>query len=813
MRRLLCVLSCAVSAVAQQQFVIQTVAGSDFVGDGGPALAAAFSQAEGITLDRVGNIYVSDANDHRIRKITPDGVIQTIAGNGRPGFGGDGGPATASQLNQPYGLAIDSRDNLYVADLGNGRVRKLTVDGLIYTIAGGGSHLVGGDGEGGPATVVRLKAPRNVVVDRSGIVYISDFAGHQVCRVDANGTLTTVAGNGTQGGLGDGGSAALAQLSYPAGLAVDPSGILFIADSGNRRVRRVSQGAIQSINLATLLFSPTGLSLDGAGNLFIAGGQLLKLTAAGALSSSGPAAHDVVVDGRGDILYTTGNAVRRSTAGVTTVVAGMGRYGFAGDGGAADRARLNRPTAIAFDSAGNAYIADRGNNRIRRMTPAGTITTIAGTGERGFSGDGGLALSAQLDSPDGLAIDADGNIFVADSGNSRVRRISSGLITTVAGTGVRGTAFDGALATQSPLDSPTALLIDTARNLYIADTGGNRVYRVDRFSRISAVALGDRPRALALDAAGTLYIADSSRVLRIADNAVSTVASGLRSPAGLAINGSVFIAESGAHQVRRLNPDGSLSTIAGTGLPGFSGDSGSATGAQLDTPSGLAVDSAGNIWVADSGNHRVRRLTFFSVAPPEAIQAIRLVHAATFNEGSIAPGQIVTILGAPSDAQVFFDDMAATVLRASTDRVDVLVPAELAGRQSVTVEIRHFAQVIQRSTVALAASAIGIFTIDGGTGLVAALNEDGSPNSATQSSLRGSVVSLYATGEGSGLPLSVQIGGLDAEVLFAGPATGYSGLLQINARVPVGFFAAGPLPVVVKAGDSISQPGVFIWVK
>jgi sugar lactone lactonase YvrE len=248
-------------------YVIQTVAGSDFVGDGGPAVAALLSQAEGIAVNSTGTIYVADAADSRVRKITPDGTIQSVAGTGVAGFLGDGGPAQAALLSQPYGIAVDSAGNLYIADLGNARVRKISSDGTIQTVAGGGSVVPGDNGDGSPAIMMQLVQPRNLAIDRDGTLYISDFGAHRVYRVSPGGILTTLAGNGNAGFSGDGGSAQLARLNAPAGLASDGNGALYIADSGNSRIRKVFGGVIGTVYNVT---APTGLAMGSGGTLYVA---------------------------------------------------------------------------------------------------------------------------------------------------------------------------------------------------------------------------------------------------------------------------------------------------------------------------------------------------------------------------------------------------------------------------------------------------------------------------------------------------------------------------------------------------------------
>lgn len=287
-------------------YTIQTVAGANNAGDGGSALSAALVQPEGIAVDASGNVYVSDAAGNRVRMIAPDGSIQTVAGTGVAGFAGDGGPSAAAELNQPYGLAFDSTGNLYIADLGNARVRKVTMDGMIQTVAGGGAFAATSQGQGGPATSAQLIEPRNVTLDPGGSLYISDFGANQVYNVAGDGTLTLVAGTGVPGFWGDGASALLAQLNSPAGLAIDSAGELYIADSANGCVRKVYNGVIMTVFITP---GPTGLALGSTGALYIAASSYV-----GTVSQQTPgisSAFDVAVDHAGDLFATSGGFVSR----------------------------------------------------------------------------------------------------------------------------------------------------------------------------------------------------------------------------------------------------------------------------------------------------------------------------------------------------------------------------------------------------------------------------------------------------------------------------------------------------------------------
>ena len=320
-----------------------------FGGDGGAAVAAQVSSPYGVALDGAGNLYIADTGSHRIRKVNSAGVISTVAGNGTRGYGGDGGPATAAQLQLPVGVAADGAGNLYIADFHNHRIRKVDAAGDISTVAGTGTRGYGGDG--GPAVNAKLGYPYGLALDGAGNLYIADFENHRIRKMNAAGNISTVAGNGAAGYGGDGGQAAAAQLNYPRDLALDGAGNLYIADGGNNRIRKVD------------------------------------------------------------------------SAGVITTVAGDGTSDYGGDGGAAVDAQLDRPYGVAADGAGNLYIADQDNERIRKVNAAGVITTVAGTGTRGSDGDGGPAAAAQVGRPRGLALDGSGNLYIAEWGNSRIRKV------------------------------------------------------------------------------------------------------------------------------------------------------------------------------------------------------------------------------------------------------------------------------------------------------------------------------------------------------------------------------------------------------
>ena len=325
--------------------------------------------------------------------------IHTIAGTGKPGHSGDGGRAVEAQLNFPAGLAVDTANNVYIADFFSQRIRRVDTAGTIHTIAGTGEPSYGGDG--GRAVEARLSFPSGVAADHAGNVYITDTGNHRIRRVDASGTITTIAGTGEPGYGGDGGQAVEAQLVNPKGVAVDGSGNLYFANYFNFHIRRVdATGTISSVAGSNEPCGPgddcrlsrdRGIAVDEAGNVYIAN-----------------------IDN---------SYVRRVDAmGTVSVIAGTRHQpGYGGDGGQAVTAQLRNPLGVAVDKAGNVYIADTANHRIRQIDTTGTIRTIAGTGEPGYGGDGGQAVEAQLASPFALAVDGSGNLYFADLGNYRIR--------------------------------------------------------------------------------------------------------------------------------------------------------------------------------------------------------------------------------------------------------------------------------------------------------------------------------------------------------------------------------------------------------
>ncbi len=602
----------ATGVVCAQQYLITTVAGGGLPPTPAQATSASFGSPGPVAADGLGNIYFTTANC--VFKVDAAGMLTRVAGRSAvQGYAGDGGPATEAQLNNPQGVALDAAGNLYIADLGNSVIRRVAPNGIITTVAGdgsgayaiavdaagnlyvaaGGANLIrtiapsgattivagngdgGYSGDGGPATAARLFGPYGVAVDATGNLYIADSGNHAIRKVAADGTIATVAGNGTAGYAGDGWSAANALLDFPYSVAVDAAGNLYIADFSNNVIRKVGANGMIATVAGT---GAAGYSGDG-----------------GPATSARLSEPGGVALGAGSLYITDfrNSVIRKVANGGITTVAGNGIPGFSGDGGPATSAQLSWPSGEAVDSAGNLYIADTNNNAIRRVAADGSITTVAGKGTPGYSGDGGQAAGAQVSHPWGVALDGNGNLFIADSGNFVIRKLApNGVITTVAGNGTPGYSGDGGPATRAQLGQQIyGLAADAAGNLYIPDAGNSVIRKVDAASGIITTLAGRGTRGYSGDG-GPATSAQLNQPYRVA---VDTA-------------GNVFVADFGNAAIRLVAPTGIITTVAGNGTWGTSGDGGPATSAQLDGPWGIAVDAAGNLYIGDWTDGLVRKV-------------------------------------------------------------------------------------------------------------------------------------------------------------------------------------------------------------
>lgn len=459
--------------------VIDTLTGEEtagdavrgFAGDGGPASSARLSSPADVAVDAEGNLFIADGSS-RVRRVdAATGTITTVAGNGSGGFSGDGGPAVQAQLLEPIAVEVDDQGNIFIAEAGNFRVRKVAASGIITTVAGSG--VPGNSGDDGPATSARM-SPFGLAVDASGNLFIS-AGNNRVRKVDASGTNTAYAGSGLSGSQGDGGPATTANLWGPAGLAIDGGGDLLIADRLNHRVRKVD-------GTTRVISTVAGTGIAGSGG-----------DGAPATSAQLDSPWGLAVASDGQLLIGDRLRVREvDVSGTITTAAGNGFQSIGGDGGPAVSAQIGKPDAIAVDPAENLYIVDRFNNRIRRVDPAGIVTTYAGTGPSGtgsFGGDGGPAEVARLNGPRDAVPDGAGGLFIADRGNHRIRRVAAtGAISTYVGTGSPGFSGDGGAASQAQLNAPAGVAVDGTGNLFIYDVQNRRIRKVDAAGVITTYA-------------------------------------------------------------------------------------------------------------------------------------------------------------------------------------------------------------------------------------------------------------------------------------------------------------------------------------
>lgn len=659
--------------------IITTVAGngaSGYSGDSGLATSAELDGPEGVAVDGAGNLYIADTANQRIRKVTTStGIITTVAGNGIEGFSGDDGPATSAELAGPTAVASDSAANLYIADNYNGRIRKVSAaTGVITTVAG--SSSVGFSGDGGPATSAGLFGPGGVAVDSAGKLYIADGGNQRIRKVNLGpidfGSVN-VGSNSTQ----------TVVLSINTALtlsAVQASGDDSVKSNSCALPAALSAGEFCTLQVQ---FAPTlpgrrwfplvatdsgsnnyDFGLEGTGTapeLAFTPGIISTLAGTGTLQYSGDGGaatsaeiadpNNLAVDGTGNIYIadTSNNRIREvnATTGIITTVAGDGTMGYSGDGGPATSAEIAQPYGVALDSAGNLYIADSGNNRIRMVSTAtGIITTVAGTGNFQYSGDGGPATSAEIAEPNGVTLDGAGNLYIADTGNNVIRKVSAttGIITTVAGNGTSGYSGDGGLATSAELNQPYSLAVDSAGDLYIADTQNNLVREVKAATGIITTVAGNGP--------ATGYSGDGGPATSAALDAPGSVA--------FDSAGNMYIADTVNNRIREVSAATDIITTvvgngvgAGIGGGGSSGDGGPATSAELNQPGGIALDGSGNLYIADSGNSRIRgvkvtttSLSFASTAvgqtSTDSPQAVTVQNIGNLPLDAVSPGLVVT---------------------------------------------------------------------------------------------------------------------------------------------------------------------------
>ncbi|HEX3480072.1 MAG TPA: hypothetical protein VHT91_33870 [Kofleriaceae bacterium] len=528
----------------------------------GSGADAHFNGPSGVAVDSVGSVYVADFSNFTIRKVTAAGVVTTLAGTaGILGSTDDTGAAASFRF--PSGVAVDSAGNIYVADRGNSTIRKVTAAEVVTTLAGTAGTLGSTDDTGAAA---RFNNPNGVAVDSAGNVYVADGGNHTIRKVTAAGVVTTLAGTAGMAGSADGTGPA-ARFNEPFGVAVDSADNIYVADDGNSTIRKITaagvvttlagtasiRGSADGTGAAARFSFPTGVAVDSAGNVYVADQD--------------------------------NSTIRKVTAaGVVTTLAGTARMAGSADGMAAT-ARFYLPTGVAVDSVGNVYVADEGNSNIRKVTAAGIVATLAGTASWG-SADG-TGTAARFNSANGVAVDSGGNAYVADYYNSTIRKVTAaGVVTTLAGTaGMAGRADGTGAAARFYL--PSGVAVDSAGNVCVADLYNHTIRKVTAAGVVTTLA----------GTAGLVGSTDGTGA-----------AARFNFPSGVAIDsaGNIYVADAGNSTIRKVTAAGVVTTLAGN--EGGSAD-GAGAAARFYRPHGVAVDSAGNVYVADEGNSTIRKVT------------------------------------------------------------------------------------------------------------------------------------------------------------------------------------------------------------
>lgn len=581
---------------------------------------ARFNNPWGVVVDGSGDVFVADTDSHCIRKVTSAGVVTTYAG-AISVAGTNDGSTTSARFDSPTGVAIDGLGTLYVSDSGNHTIRKITSLGTVSTLAG--SPTLSGTSDGS-TTSARFNHPEGIALNAAGtILYVADTFNHTVRAVTSGGSVTTYAGTaGTPGSANLTGTSA--SFNTPQGVAVDSSGNVYVADTGNQLIRLISAGAVVSTlagvsgtiganngtSSSATFWDPLGIAVSGS-TVYVAdsfNNTIRKITAGsvttpvgsagdiGSADGSGSSARfwqpqGVALDASGNIYVADGanGTIRKITGTSVVTLAGSASIGSAD--GNASTARFFFPGGITIDSSGNTYVADTQNNTIRTVTAAGVSSTLAGTAGVSGSTDGNVS-SARFNTPQGIARDSSANIYIADTGNHTIRKITGTTVSLFAGTtGTSGVA-DGPVAT-AQFNSPQDVAVDSSGNIYVADTWNHTIRKIT--SGVVSTLAGVAGASGDSDGTGANVGTNGARFY---------------APGGLAVDGSgnVFVADTYNHTIRKITSAGVVSTIAGLG--GYFGtEDGTNGNAHFFFPKGVSVDASGNVYVLDSGNHTVRKLT------------------------------------------------------------------------------------------------------------------------------------------------------------------------------------------------------------
>lgn len=553
----ICSVLCAWGQAPADAYTFTTFAGATGYGtEDGPGTAARLDAPWGVAVDAAGILYVADTANHTVRKITVDGVVSTLAGTAGQ-LGNIDGTGLAARFNRPCGIAVDAAGNVYVSDTGNHTIRKITPAGVVTTFAG--QARVNGSGDG-PGSAASFSSPCGIAVDTSGNLYLADQGAHTIRKITPVGVVTTLAGTAYSSGNADG-SGSAARFNWPAGVAVDAGGTVYVADTFNFTIRKISSaGVVTTVSgsgggtdTAVQFGYPHGLGLDGAGSLYV-------------------------------VNYGDDTIRKLTPAAEVSIVAGQ----------------FNKPRGLAVTADGVVYVADTLNNAIRQITTAGAVSTIAGQ-LVSFGALDGLGAASRFSAPRGVAIDEAGVLYVVDSTNGTIRKVtSSGVVSTFAGVAGEYGAADGQ-ASVATFRYPTALAINGSGNLFVADTYNQIIRKITAAGEVSTLA------GLALTTGSADGIGSVAR---------------FNSPQGIAADqaGNVYVADTYNHTIRKITPAGVVSTLAGSaGISGQADGAGSV--ARFYYPYGLTVSADGTLYVADTRNHAIRKVTSTGVVSTLTVTA------------------------------------------------------------------------------------------------------------------------------------------------------------------------------------------------
>ena len=859
-------------------------------GDGGPATAAQLNAPVGFARDAAGNLYFADSGNNKIRVIATDGTIRTVAGTGVAGSSGDGAAATSAQLNDPVALALSAQGEIYIAEYGGNRVRKILTSGMIQTVAGNGLGGFGGDG--GPATQARIGGPAGIALDGQGNFYISDTGNHRVRRVAKDGTIQTIAGSGPlqSGQTGDGQPAVTAFIETTGDLAMGADGTLYLA-AGPGVLSVTPDGMLHYLTFGPgapsdgmpakqAYVSSPRLTLDAQGAVLFSGSAWGSTYAVWKIGSDGNLRYLLdTYQGSGLLSLPDGTIIRamdssnqiaRYSPGTAAlgmvasnvVIAGESPRGNSGDGGPGTQARLNYPLGLATDSAGNVYITDAYAGRIRKLGTSGTVTTIAGI-DGTSTPDGTPALKSVLNYPVGIAVNSSGEVFYAELYINRVRKIKAdGTVVTVAGNGQYPSRYDfgfdsrpGGKATAAAIHAD-AIAVDGSGNLYITDSPSGVIWRVGADGILNLLirdGSGGSPSIpLATAPGGTVYYLDyGGSVSRVGADlkpvSVETLVNFAQSPFAVDNSGALYLTggDSVLYQYSVAGAVRALNRAAGPTVP-------------VDA-SAMAFDRSGNLFIVDGWRARVVEVpSAGTCAVPATPFVSAVVNAASYKSTNLAtPGEIVDIFGTAvgpdtlvqatfdshgslpatlAGTQVLVDGAPVPLLFASTGMTAAIVPFGVASQDDSTLQVSVNGVISNSYPLSIWSAVPGIFTNDAsGSGQGAILNQDYSRNSTSNPAKKGSAVSVYTTGLGSVSPsvadgtltpgilswqvqsASAMVDGQSATVLYAGTAPGLvAGVGQVNVVIPQSA-RSGSVPIAIYFGDStgdyVTQANVTVAVQ